>query len=714
MFGIPSLRFWGAKAKSAVDATWEVVASIPTFGAGSTRQRITFEQIRSLYRGWVFACVNVRGRATGKIELRLFKTGAKGKDTELDSHPILDMLYSINENTTKRSAFSLISKHLDMYGKAFWYLDKEKNRILSRHPRYMAPIYDDEMIIIGWKYQCNVKGRQIDETYTLDEVIYFKEDDPTEDGKTQSLVEGAYEWIEAEVNATDWNRVFFRNNAVPPFLIETPVAMQPEAVKRLKQSFDEGYQGIANQHKMGVLPVGAKVHELSTGHKDMDFAVLDERFQDKICAVFQVPKIVLGISTDVNRATADAARYVFAMFAIEPQMQTIVDTLNEFFIPQFTNDPVYLTFDTPVPEDETQELEEKKAALAGQPYRSVNEIREEEGLEPVKGGDDVMTTFNMIPLGAPQPKETPAPAKGSAPAEVGRQRLASRHIANFLGSRERRKGLLDQASEKITAGISELFKGINFDEVAHKGFVQRVHPYVKLVAEKMRKITEKYEKDVLEHLQELVDDQKSMKDFVTEPDEVLAAVVRLLEPVMHDMTKKEGQVIFDNFKIDEPFEVSPKLAKTLKEKIELMAKSYDETTRALIEEAIKQGLENGDSIETIKETLKSDVFDYSNDVRAETIADTETFRLANIGIRNAYEETGVVQTVRWYTAADGDVCPFCEEMDGKTVGVADAFLSKGDTLSANGKTLEINYDDVLGGGLHPRCRCYVRADKIST
>ena len=140
MFGIPSLRFWGAKAKSAVDATWEVVASIPTFGAGSTRQRITFEQIRSLYRGWVFACVNVRGRATGKIELSLFKTGAQGKDTELDSHPILDMLYSINENTTKRSAFSLISKHLDMYGKAFWYLDKEKNRILSRHPRYMAPI----------------------------------------------------------------------------------------------------------------------------------------------------------------------------------------------------------------------------------------------------------------------------------------------------------------------------------------------------------------------------------------------------------------------------------------------------------------------------------------------------------------------------------------------------------------------------------------------
>lgn len=708
-FNLGSKKKQADVSEKGMVSDWTTVSNMGIFGGASGgRQKINSKQLKAMYRGWVFACVNVRGKAVGNIELELYKTKKNGQDEEIFEHEILNRLYSMNETATKRGSFALVSKHLDIYGKAFWYYDKNKKRIINRHPDKMSAVYDEDGMIVSWVYTYYFKGKQNTITYKTEDIIYFKEEDPLEDNKTQSLVEGGFEWIEAEINATDWNRVFFKNNAIPPYLIETPIAMNGDMTDRLKASFAQEHGGIQNAHRTGILPVGSKIHELSNGHKDMDFAVLDERFQDKICGIFQVPKTVLGISKDVNRSSSESANYSFQLWAVKPQMELIVDTLNEYFVPLFVGngENVYLDFKSPVPEDRAGEREEIKVGLAGQPYKTVNEVREEEGLLPVDGGDEVRI---ITPANTNQNPD-------SAPTDTGKgMKLKKKTVTKvkprkFTGHRQEKKDMVATASEKITNNLTELLKNIDFDAVAHKNFVSRVEPYVEKNKKSVLAVNDAFRKSVNENFEKLVKNEKSLAE---NEEEVLALMVKLVSPNMTEVAKKEGQAIYNGLKISEPFKVSEELQRTLDKKVRLMASSYDATTRDMISKTIAEGLEGQLSIDEIKNLVNERVFDFSDSYRAGMIADTETFRIANIGIRDAYESSSVVSTVRWYSAEDGEVCEFCDAMDGTIVDVKETFLDKGDTLAGTkGGVFNVDYDSVYGGALHPHCRCYVRAEDI--
>jgi hypothetical protein len=74
-----------------------------------------------------------------------------------------------------------------------------------------------------------------------------------------------------------------------------------------------------------------------------------------------------------------------------------------------------------------------------------------------------------------------------------------------------------------------------------------------------------------------------------------------------------------------------------------------------------------------------------------------------------------VSTVRWYNA--NNPCPFCQEMNGKTISVTDNFLSDGETLTAgegdDAMEMKMDYGDVGAPPLHPNCMCFLRPEDIA-
>lgn len=108
------------------------------------------------------------------------------------------------------------------------------------------------------------------------------------------------------------------------------------------------------------------------------------------------------------------------------------------------------------------------------------------------------------------------------------------------------------------------------------------------------------------------------------------------------------------------------------------------------------------------------IYAFSDEVRAAQVARTETFRTANDATKSAWKQTGVVKTIKWYTAADEAVCPWCEPMNGKIISIDDNFFDKGDShTGSDGSTLDISYSDVGAPPLHVSCRCYTRPEDIS-
>jgi hypothetical protein len=102
-----------------------------------------------------------------------------------------------------------------------------------------------------------------------------------------------------------------------------------------------------------------------------------------------------------------------------------------------------------------------------------------------------------------------------------------------------------------------------------------------------------------------------------------------------------------------------------------------------------------------------------NGYAAERIAKTESFRTSNAALKQAWKESGVVKSIRWYTSEKATVCSYCQAMDGKVIDIDSNYFNQGDTLSVGDQSMTMDYSDVGGPPLHPQCMCFVRPEDIS-
>jgi hypothetical protein len=132
--------------------------------------------------------------------------------------------------------------------------------------------------------------------------------------------------------------------------------------------------------------------------------------REEICAAFDVPVGAL-VSTDVNRANAETADYRHAKNGILPRLMRIEQKINEKLLPMF--DPsLFCAFDDCVPQDK-QFIVQKNDAYVKNNTFTINEVREEEGKDPVGWGDVAWMPFGITPVSdgekEPPPEPTPPP-----------------------------------------------------------------------------------------------------------------------------------------------------------------------------------------------------------------------------------------------------------------------------------------------------------------
>lgn len=692
---------------------WGFVGSL--LGFSSTRVVLSRQELERLYQGWVFIAVSARAEDVGNIEFQLFKTTKKG-DEEIFDHPLLSLLSGFNPLMTKAEAVGLISAHLDIFGRAYLRILKKQSQtyLMPLMPDEVIPDIDDDGILKKYVYKRRTKSGQTKEiTLKIEEVIPFKLPNPLSIDSSYSKMQGIYEWIETDYQATYWNKNFFKNFAIPAGLLKPTRPLGEQEKTRLAESFREMFAGSNNAHKIGVLPHGTDFEKMSDSMKDMDFTNLDVRYQNKILSAFGVPRSRIGITDDVNRANAEATNYVYALRSIKPQMEKIVDILNVYLVPQF-GEELYLTFKSPVPEDKEAKLKENEQSLKGQPYKTVNEVREEQGLPKVENGDVLMTTLQYIELGEPIKQ-----VKAAENVTISKRKGFSL-VTKRLDSGEKKEAVKAFAKHIAEAWSKKVedYASPELDAADHKQFVRRGNQREKAIIKAVQAVNSKIEKDTIKNLEEIIErvkgnDKIETKALATDRKAFIAVVIQGLSSPLTEIASEESKLTQENLGIAGNYVISTGLEKQVDRFMKKLGKSYASTTIDEIEKEIKNGLTGGESIKEIARNLKNNVFDRANDVRANAIARSEVYRFANLGLRDGYSDSGVVKTVRWYTAPD-DVCEYCQGLNGKVIQVDQNFFDQGQSvIGVNGGVLSLDYSDVLAGPLHPNCRCYVRPDQIS-
>lgn len=650
------------------------------YGVGISGNGIATVQGLEEYKNWVYACVKVRANAVADIDLKLVDRNGE----IIDVNPITEVLDRVNPSMTRKELLKATQSFLDLNGNAFWFLARDNDgegeikEIYILRPDRVKIVADtvNPLVIAGYVFMQD-GGRKV--PLKAKEVLHFKNFNPTGNHPMPHLGMGivqASQWAIATDNEIrKWNLKFFQNNAQPDGILEVSGdgAMGQDEYQRLRAEWDTEHKGVQNSHKTAILSGGITWKETTRSQSAMQFADQKILNRDEILAIFQVPKTILGMTESINRATADASIYVFNLFVVKEQMQNIVDTLNEFLIPEFEQaKDYYFTFTSPAKEDRLEVLAEYTQGL--DKWLTRNEIRAREGLAPTTDGNTIMGTFNQVPIDT-LPKEKP---KKSNAKPVAKMSAVEKAVEDFIGKLPVSKAIKHVEGLTKENYVQVWKAGLSKDEAVLK---KKLNAYF----EKQEKEVQKNLRNEYKGLDVKEYKLKGVNDVVFDMDDAISTGINIITPYLADHLKRAGEQATllagsEGFENDQPA-----VKNWIKARAGLFAKTINETTATRVVEVVKQGLEDEDDLDTISENI-ANVYEIAKGSRTDMIARTEASASANEGAKIAFNDSGV-KSWEWVVVNPED--EDCKQNEGVVVKIGEAFPD----------------GSILPPDPHPNCEC---------
>lgn len=607
---------------------------------------------RELYFGIVFRCIDAIASEVSSIEYHLQRRKKNGDIENVDEHEIIDLMKRPNKHQTGADLLYQISSHIDAFGMSYVYAARnlagtKPVELWALDPSKMRPVKSDDFIS-GWVYEPTI-GKKV--PFEVNEIIPIGRPNPFNAYEGTSTIEMARFEIEGDINAILWNKSFFENGATPSGVFTTEGDLDEPAFKRLKKQISQEYAGKGNAYKLMLLEGGLKFQQVALKQKDMDFIEQRKLNRDDLLAIFKVPKTVVAISDDVNRANAETGDYVFAKRTVEPRVKLIFEKLNVFLVPMFPHtEDLDLVFDSPVPEDQAFDLNRKTQAVNR--WLTINEVRDEDNYEPLEGGDELYLPVNIMPAASDQ--NTTPPASGGK----GMSQEKSLTIVKIGGKK------------KITA---------------------RDNKYITLRDAYLAKKERQLQLKLKQHFKFLIRDIKNTKEVRAYKTKGVEDTLLRIVPNLSDWKGVFAEIVYkfnedalksgvanaqDSYNLPDNFSLEHSGAISfIKERVD---QATDSVTSSLLDQArgiIAHNLEQDQtSISKIKEDI---VGQLSQDVdwRVERIVRTELITAYGQGSYYSYVASDVVDELKWLTAEDERVCPICQPNDQKIVKIGEEFPS---------------------------------------
>jgi len=659
---------------------------------GMMARVITKSDALDFYKSWVYACVARRSMGLAQIEFRLYRLKKNGDVEEILEHELLELLYRVNPEMTKYNFIQLSIIYRDLLGASPWVLtkvnesDKYPSNIYIARPEYFRVQKDKNGQLQSYTYQIGTFKK----TYSPDEVIFLKNYNPRNPDRGIGVIEAVRMTAENDDYILQSNSNLLKNNARPSGFLETSSNVSRETRKRLKKEFEKEYQGYENTYKPMLLEGGMKYKQVSLPPKDLDFIESRKMNRDEILSIFGVPKPVLGVFEDVNRASAVAAEYVFNKWTLEPLATEMVEQLNEFLVPKFGTD-LWLSFE-PLARDD-QEMDLKRKTESWNKWMTTNEIREMEGLEAVNGGDYIYMPLSNMPLiGGEQKQEQFIKIKAGRSGQINlkTQKLIKRRILNRnLRINKIARKATDKIISKIEGEKKVVLKIIKdktktvSDEQKELFYKSRMEQEVQLEKLWKSKFIEFFEAQKIRFIESLKENYKkdTAGDYGVSKTQELQATIDLISPLMYETVmsgiRGASELVGEDMIVDMDF-IREWLAKVSQE----TGETINNTTIDNFAEALKEGVAEGEDIGKLSKRVEA-VFDFAKDSRADMIARTETSRGVVEAHRKTYEHYGYTD-VEWLLSPGA--CSLCIVKS----------LEEWTVKSIEGQ---------IPGQTHPNCKC---------
>lgn len=329
-------------------------------------------------------------RASSWRERRTLLLRAKqaGELVEVKEHPMLDLLHNANPYHVGMAARRILQVYLDLVGECFQLL--ERNRLgvpVAYWP--LPPTWVTDLPTASQPF-FTIKINTVEKRIPMSEVIWAQDVDPVNPyGRGSGLSRTLSDELETAEYASKHAKATFYNRARPDFVAwvkpgPNEAAPSATAMRRMQQQWVQEHQGFWRSFKPHFVNRELVIHEFEQDLKKQSLIELMQLERDTIIQVYGFPPEVFGILESSNRATIEAADYLFARYAVDPRLEFLRDVWQERLVPLY-DERLILDYDSPVAEDKEYTLNVMKAqpgAFLADEWRvraEMEELEEEQG-----------------------------------------------------------------------------------------------------------------------------------------------------------------------------------------------------------------------------------------------------------------------------------------------------------------------------------------------
>lgn len=328
------------------------------------------------------------------------------------------VLYDPNELQCQSDFVELLTVYLMVTGNA--YAMRERNgsgRIVSlrllRPDRVQIKIGRDGRVAY---YEYTIEGVRYD--LLADDVAHIKLPNPYDDVYGLSPLQVASKYVNLDTATVTFLRSYFANAGVPAGILKVKRRLNSQAeADSARAKWRSSFSGNKGWHGLAVLDEDATYQQVAPNLKEMDTSTMTRVTETRICAVFGVPPILLGLEAGLEASTYsnyEQARSAFWDETVSPLVRRIEKFLQRALevSEREPGNEVEADFsDVPAYEDDHDAESARIVAQYGAGIITLNEARAALGLEPLEHGDMRRLPMNIIeimPDGTPMPQAAPA------------------------------------------------------------------------------------------------------------------------------------------------------------------------------------------------------------------------------------------------------------------------------------------------------------------
>ena len=355
----------------------------------------------------VYSCVRILSEAVAGLPLHLYQYTDKSSKEKAVDNPLYFLLH--DEPNTEMTSFvfrETLMTHLLLWGNAYSQIIRNgKGEVIGLYPLMpdRMTVNRDEKGQLYYEYMVSSDDAKTlkDGTVRLSHYDVLHIPGLGFDGLVgYSPIAMAKNAIGLAIAAEEYGSKFYANGATPSGILEYPGTVKDP--DKVRESWNAGFGGSSNAHKIAVLEEGMKYTPISISPNEAQF-LETRKFQiNEIARIFRVPPHMVGDLEKSSFSNIEQQSLEFVKYTLEPWLVRWEQAMQRALIPQDDKSKYFIKFNVDgLLRGDYQSRMQGYATARQNGWMSANDIRELENLDHIPaedGGDLYLINGNMMPL----------------------------------------------------------------------------------------------------------------------------------------------------------------------------------------------------------------------------------------------------------------------------------------------------------------------------